>query len=111
MAINRIGKVETTGEYSLHLSFDICDHNIGANVALDLLLKEFRARPTHPYTPVKDLVEELTRHAQLPAFRQRLQDLQAEWLARDKGTRAMAVGNRVTYLEQLTADDAQSVKP
>lgn len=98
--------VETTGAYSLHMSFDICDHTIGPQAALDLLLKEFNLDATGAYAPPERVLEKLAQHAQSPAYWQRVDDLQATSLERDKRDRTMSDGNRVTYFDQLIAADS-----
>ncbi len=100
--------VETTGPYSLHMSFDICDHNLSAEETLDLLMQEFRIDGTGPYTPAKTVVEKLAEHAQTPAYWKRVDDLQATSVERDKRDRAMSASKRVTYLEQLIAAAGES---
>ena len=95
--------VETTGNYSLHLSFDICDRTINVETALDLLTQEFCRDATRPYTPMEGVIDKLVQHSHSPDYWQRVRDLQANQVENYKSSRRLIGSNRVTHLDSLIA--------
>ena len=95
--------VETTGNYSLHISFDICDRTINVETALDLLTQEFCRDATRPYTPMEGVIDKLVQHSHSPDYWQRVRDLQANQVENYKSSRRLIGSNRVTHLDSLIA--------
>lgn len=95
--------VETTGAYSLHMTFDICDHNVPADHALNVLMQEFERDATRSYTPPEGVVEKLMQHLQSPSYRARIEEAQSARADACRQVRAMLAGNHVTHLAQLQA--------
>ena len=100
-------RVETIGAYSLHMTFDICDHNMGAQNALQLLMQAFEHDASPSYTPTAGVVSKLMAHASSPAYRQRIEELQRARAEDCKRSRAMLTANQVTHLTQLLAANAE----
>lgn len=97
--------VETTGAYSLHISFDICDRTINAETALHLLTQEFDRDATRAYTPIEGVMDKLTQHALSPDYWNRVNDLQARQAKNYKSARRLLGNNHVSHLERLIASE------
>jgi hypothetical protein len=102
--------VETTAPYSLHMTFDICDHNVSAETALNLLTQEFAREATRSYTPPEGVVDKLMQHARSPAYWKQLNELQSTRAEHCKRSRAMLSGNCVTHFTQLMAAEGKLVQ-
>ncbi len=50
-------QVETVGDYSLHLSFDLCDRAAGIETVFDLLLKHYDRDSLRPYGTASEVLE------------------------------------------------------
>lgn len=68
--------VQTTGPYSLHMTFDICDHNVPADDALNLAMQAFQQDAAGSYTVPEGVIDKLIAHMQAPGYRQRINELQ-----------------------------------
>lgn len=102
--------VETTGDYSLHLSFDICDRNVTPETALHMLIGEFDRDASPSYTPTAGVLEKLVQHAGSPSYLARVADLQAKQKENYKRARAMLGSNRVAALDRFIALEARNKK-
>lgn len=102
--------VETTGDYSLHMSFDICDRNVTPETALHLLMAEFDRDASPSYTPTPGVLDKLVAHAKSPAYLARVAELQAQQKENYKRARAMIGSNRVNALDRLIAMEARGKK-
>src|SRR6202012_1695838 len=69
--------VETTGDYSLHMSFDICDRSVTPETALHMLMAEFDRDASPSYTPTPAVLDKLVAHAGSAAYQGRIAELQA----------------------------------
>lgn len=99
-------QVETTGEYSLHMSFDICDRNVGLDMALSLLMQEYMKDSAECYAPTEGAMEKLMSHARSQAFRSRIAGIQADHKRSYEGARQLLGSNRVKALDRWIAADA-----
>jgi ribosomal protein L16 Arg81 hydroxylase len=93
-------QVETTGEHSLHLSFDIVDRNVDAATALDLLLHQYRRDSAPRYTSTDGVLQKLANQAAGSDFKSgvaRLQSMHKENYAR---ARTFFGSNRVRALDR-----------
>ena len=95
--------VETTGDYSLHLSFDICDRNVNAETALHLLVQEYDRDATRAYTPTAEVVNKLAALSQGASFQARVAELQAAQQGNYKRARSAIGTNHVSALDRLIA--------
>lgn len=102
--------VETTGDYSLHMSFDVCDRTVSPETALHLLLAEYDRDASASYTPAPGVMEKLVGHAGSPAYRAKVADLQARQKENYQRARAMMGANRVTSLDKLIVREAREKK-
>ncbi len=97
--------VETPGDYSLHIAFDICDRNVNAETALHLLIQEYDKDATWAYTPTTGVVDKLVSLARTPSYHARLAELQAQQQANYKRARTAIGTNRISALDRLIALD------
>lgn len=102
--------VETVGDYSLHLSFDICDRNVTPETALHLLMAEFDRDSSPSYTPTPGVIDKLVTHARAPAYLAKVAELQAQQKENYKRARVMIGSNRVSALDRLIAQEARGKK-
>lgn len=96
-------QVQTASDYSLHISFDICDRNVNAETALHLLMQEYDRDATRAYTPTADVMGKLTTLAQGAPFHARVRELQAAQQANYKRARSAIGANSVSALDRLIA--------
>jgi hypothetical protein len=99
-------QVATAHDYSLHMSFDICDRRINADTALHLLLEAYNRDAAPCYVDEARLLEQLATHAASAGFRKTLADLSAAQRENYKRARALLGSNRVAALDPLIAAEA-----
>jgi len=102
--------VETGGDYSLHMSFDICDRNVTPETALHMLMGEFDRDASPSYTPTTGVLEKLIAHAGSPAYQARLAELQARQKENYVRARAMLGSNRVSALDRWIVQESRGKK-
>lgn len=95
--------VETTGEYSLHIAFDICDRNVNADTALHLLLQQYDIDATRSYTPTPLVLDKLAELSRSAPYRERVAALQSAQQANYKRARDAIGANRISALDRLIA--------
>ena len=103
-------RVETSGGYSLHMSFDICDRSVNAETALHLLNKEFDQDATRAYTPAAAVVDKLMALARGATFQRRVGELQAAQKENYQRARAAIGGNRIDALDRLIAAEQKRAR-
>lgn len=99
--------VETASDYSLHMTFDICDHSVSPEAALDLLTGQFDRDATRSYSPTRAVVEKLVAHAQSPAFWKKIDELQAAQREGCMRSRSLIGNNRVQFFERIVAAEGK----
>jgi hypothetical protein len=102
--------VETTGEYSLHMSFDVCDRTVSPETALHLLLAEYDRDASSSYTPAPGVMEKLVAHAGSPAYQAKVAELQAKQKENYQRARSMMGANRVSALDRLIVQESRGKK-
>jgi len=102
--------VQTTGDYSLHMSFDVCDRSVSPETALHLLLEEYDRDSSPSYTPTLGVMDKLMAHAGTPAYQHKITELQAKQKENYQRARAMMGSNRVSYLDRLILQEARGKK-
>ena len=103
-------QVQTADDYSLHMSFDICDRRINADTALHLLLEQYNRDAAPPYTPTPGILDKLKSHAASRQFQERLAQLGQAQLENYKRARALLGANRVSALDTLITTEAKRRK-
>ena len=99
--------VQTAHDYSMHMSFDICDRRVNADTALNLLLGEYNNEAAPCYSPTGEVLNRLMTQAGEPAFRARVAELEAAQSENYKRARAMISANRINALDRLIAVEAK----
>ncbi|MDB5807731.1 MAG: hypothetical protein JWN73_5053 [Betaproteobacteria bacterium] len=102
--------VETSGDYSLHMSFDICDRNVTPETALHMLMAEFDGDASPSYTPTSGVMEKLVAHAGSPAYQGKVAELQAKQKENYARARAMLGSNRVSALDRWIVQESRGKK-
>jgi len=70
---------------------------------LKLLAQQFDLNATRCYTPTEGVIEKLIEHARTPAFRSRIDELQATQTETCRRGRTIVGTNRVTHFSRLIA--------
>lgn len=102
--------VDTTGDYSLHMSFDICDRNVSPETALHLLLEEYDRDSAPSYTPTPGVMAKITAHAGASGYQAKLAELQAKQKENYQRARAMLGANRVSALDRWIMQEVRGKK-
>jgi hypothetical protein len=92
--------VETTGQHSLHMSFDIVDRHVDADTALDLLLQQYRKESAPRYTATDGVVQKLVTHAAGSEYQAGLAQVQAMHKENYARARKFFGANRVRALDR-----------
>ena len=93
-------QVETTGDHSLHMSFDIVDRHVDAETALDLLLQHYRTDSAPRYVPSDEVVRKLLAYAAGGEYNAGLAHLQAMHKQNYARAREFFGANRVRALDR-----------
>jgi hypothetical protein len=93
-------QVETTGEHSLHMSFDIVDRHLNAETALELLLEEYKKDSAPCYTPPDGVLQKLAAHTASGDYKARMAQLQAMHRENYARARQFFGANRVRALDR-----------
>jgi ribosomal protein L16 Arg81 hydroxylase len=102
--------VETADEYSLHMSFDLCDRNLSPETALHLLMAQYDRDSAPSYAPVAQVMDKLIAHAGTPAYKASVADLQGKQKENYRRARAVMGANRVNALDRWIAQAARGKK-
>jgi len=93
-------RVETTGDHSLHLSFDIVDRHVDAATALDILLDFYRKDSAPRYLPTDAVLQRLLGQAARGDYKSSLAQLQAVHRENYARARQFFGRNRVRALDR-----------
>lgn len=96
-------QVETTGDYSLHMSFDICDRTVDELTALNILLEEYKKDAAACYTPTLGVMDKLLSHAKSDPYRRRIEELQTTHKVNYERARELLASNRIKALDKWIA--------
>ncbi len=96
-------QVETVGDYSLHLSFDLCDRAAGIETVFDLLLKRYDRDSLRPYGSASEVLEELSSLGRTEDFRREIEGLQQRHKAGYEEFRRSVAASRVSFFDSLIA--------
>jgi hypothetical protein len=97
-------QVETVGDYSLHLSFDLCDRAAGIETVFDLLLKQYDRDALRPYGNVQEVLDKVASLGRTEGFRREAEALQQNRKSGYEEFRS-AAANRVTFFDSLIASE------
>lgn len=94
-------RVETLSDFSLHVSFDLCDRQPSIEIALQMLLRHYDRDSSPRATPLVDDLDKLFRHSRTPAYAAEIAQAQAGEDAGHAEFRELLAGNRITYLDRF----------
>jgi Cupin superfamily protein len=97
-------QVETVDDYSLHLSFDLCDRAAGIETVFDLLLKHYDRDALSPYGDVQQVLEKVTSLGRTEGFRREVDALQQQRKSGYEEFRTVAA-SRITFFDGLIASE------
>ena len=95
--------VQTAADFSLHMSFDICDRAVNAETALHMLMEEYQRDAAACYAPTPEILGKLAAHAATPAYQERVAALSAAQRDNYQKARGAIGANRVSALDRLIA--------
>jgi len=96
-------QVETVGDYSLHLSFDLCDRAAGIETLFDLLLKRYDRDSLRPYGAVSEVLEKVASLGRTEEFRHEVETLQQQHKTGYEEFRRSVATSRVSFFDSLIA--------
>jgi quercetin dioxygenase-like cupin family protein len=96
-------QVETVGDYSLHLSFDLCDRAVGIETAFDLLVKRYDRDSLRPYGAVNEVLEKIASLGRSEDFRREIEALQQQHRTGYEEFRQSVAASRVSFFDPLIA--------
>jgi hypothetical protein len=97
-------QVETVGDYSLHMSFDLCDRAAGIETVFDLLLKHYDRDALRPYGNAQEVLEKAASLGRTEGFRREFDVLLQQRKSGYEQFRSVAA-SRVTFFDSLIASD------
>src|SRR4051812_27453059 len=96
-------QVETASDYSMHMSFDIVDKHIGVDVALNMVIDEYKKDCAPCYTPTSGALQKALGHARSDEFQRRLAEFQVHNKRAYQQARELLASNRVKALDRWIA--------
>jgi hypothetical protein len=102
-------QVETVGDYSLHLSFDLCDRAAGIETVFDLLLKHYDRDALRPYSNVHEVLDKVAALGRTERFRQEIDTVQQQRKSSYEEFRSVAT-SRVTFFDSLITSEQQATR-
>ena len=102
-------QVETVGDYSLHLSFDLCDRAASIETVFDLLLKHYDRDALRPYGSAHEVLEKAGALGRTEGFRRDFDVLLQQRKMGYEEFRSVA-SSRVTFFDSLITGE-QSRQP
>jgi hypothetical protein len=103
-------QVETVGDYSLHLSFDLCDRAAGIETVFDLLLKQYDRDALRPYGNVQEVLDKIASLGRTEGFRREIDTLQQQRKSSYEEFRSLAA-SRVAFFDTLIASEQPAASP
>src|SRR5215831_11473496 len=103
-------RAETVDDYSLHVSFDLCDRAGGIEMAFDLLLKQYDRDALRPYGTVQEVLDKVASLGKTENFRREVDALQQQRKSGYEEFRSVAA-SRVTFFDQLIARESRNSIP
>jgi hypothetical protein len=99
-------RVETVGDYSMHLSFDLCDRGAVPETVFDLLLKHYDRDALRPYGTVQEVLEKVAGLGRAESFRRDSEALQQQQKAAYEEFRSIAA-SRVGFFDNLISKETE----
>jgi hypothetical protein len=103
-------RAETIGDYSLHISFDLCDRAGGIETVFDLLLKQYDRDALRPYGTVQEVLDKVASLGKSEIFRREVDALQQQRKSSYEEFRSVAT-SRVTFFDSLIESEGAARSP
>jgi len=103
-------QVETIGDYSLHLSFDLCDRAAGIESVLELLVKHYDRDALRPYGTAQEVLEKMTSLGRAETFKREFDALQQQRKSGYEEFRSVAA-SRITFFDRLIESGEAASRP
>lgn len=103
-------QVETVGDYSLHLSFDLCDRAASIETVFDLLSKHYDRDALRPYGTAQEVLEKVAGLGRTETFRRDFDALQQQRKSGYEEFRSV-VTSRVSFFDGLIASEQAASRP
>jgi quercetin dioxygenase-like cupin family protein len=97
-------RVETVGDYSMHLSFDLCDRGAVIETVFDLLLKHYDRDALRPYGTAREVLEKAATLGHSETFRREFDTLQQQRKSGYEEFRSIA-SSRITFFDRLIGSE------
>lgn len=97
-------RVETVGDYSMHLSFDLCDRGAVIETVFDLLLKHYDRDALRPYGAAQEVLEKVGSLGRNEAFTREFNALQQQRKSGYEEFRS-AAASRITFFDRLIGSE------
>jgi len=103
-------QVETVGDYSLHLSFDLCDRAAAIEAVFDLLVKHYDRDALRPYGTAQEVLEKVTSLGHTEIFKREFDALQQQRKSGYEEFRSVAA-SRITFFDRLIESGQAASRP
>ena len=103
-------QVETVDDYSLHLSFDLCDRAVNIEAALNLLLKRYDHDALPPYSDTGEVLDKAITAGRTEDFKREVCDLQERHKHNYEEFRQLINSNRVSFFDRFIAAEAKVIR-
>ncbi|HYL17791.1 MAG TPA: cupin domain-containing protein [Burkholderiales bacterium] len=97
-------RVETVGDYSMHLSFDLCDRGAVIETVFDLLLKHYDRDALRPYGAAQEVLEKAASLGRSETFTREFNALQQQRKSGYEEFRSIAA-SRITFFDRLIGSE------
>jgi len=97
-------RVETVGDYSMHLSFDLCDRGAVIETVFDLLLKHYDRDALRPYGAAQEVLEKVASLGRSETFAREFSALQQQRKSSYEEFRSV-VASRITFFDRLIGSE------
>jgi hypothetical protein len=104
-------QVETVDDdYSLHLSFDLCDRAVNIEAAFNLLLKRYDHDALPPYSDASEVLDKAITTGRTEDFKREVGDLQERHKHNYEEFRQLISSNRVSFFDRFIAAEAKVIR-
>ena len=97
-------QVETVGDYSMHLSFDLCDRGAVIETVFDLLLKHYDRDALRPYGAAQEVLGKVGSLGRSETFTREFNALQQQRKSGYEEFRSVAA-SRITFFDRLIGSE------
>jgi hypothetical protein len=103
-------QVETVDDYSLHISFDLCDRAVNIETAFNLLLKRYDHDALRPYSDTSEVLDKAITTGRTEDFKREVSDLQERHKHNHEEFRQLINSNRVSFFDRFIAAESKLVR-